>query len=114
MNKTILFLAIYLVSSAIQAQQIGLPFSKFYSSKEYNGGIQNYAIGQDPNGLLYVANNFGLLEYDGTSWARYSLPNSTKIRDILVENNGRIYIAAQGQLDISVQMSLATLNSYHG
>lgn len=97
MNKTILFLAIYLVSSAIQAQQIGLPFSKFYSSKEYNGGIQNYAIGQDPNGLLYVANNFGLLEYDGTSWARYSLPNSTKIRDILVENNGRIYIAAQGQ-----------------
>jgi DNA-binding CsgD family transcriptional regulator/ligand-binding sensor domain-containing protein len=77
---------------------LGIPFSKYYSSKDYNGGIQNFSIGQDKNGLIYVANNFGLLEYDGTSWDRYALPNSTKIRDILIENNGRIYVAGQGQL----------------
>ncbi|WP_304517792.1 two-component regulator propeller domain-containing protein [Cecembia rubra] len=80
------------------AQEFGIPFSKYYSSKEYNGGIQNFSIGQDQNGLIYVANNFGLLEYDGTTWERHPLPNSTKIRDLLIENNKRIYIAGQGQL----------------
>jgi DNA-binding CsgD family transcriptional regulator len=79
------------------AQEIGLPFSKYYSSKEYQGGIQNFSIGQDENGLIYAANNFGLLEYDGSSWNRYGIPNSTKIRDLLTDNNGRIYIAGQGQ-----------------
>lgn len=79
------------------SQQLGLPFSKYYSSQEYNGGIQNFAITQSESGLIYVANNFGLLEYDGTTWRRYSLPNSTKIRDVLIDNIGHIYTSGQGE-----------------
>jgi ligand-binding sensor domain-containing protein/DNA-binding CsgD family transcriptional regulator len=79
------------------AQSPGLPFSKFYSSKEYQGGIQNFAITQSISGLIYVANNFGLLEYDGTTWRRYSLPNSTKIRDVFIDERGIIYVAGQGE-----------------
>jgi hypothetical protein len=47
--------------SISHAQVPGLPFSKFYSSKEYQGGIQNFSITQSISGLIYVANNFGLL-----------------------------------------------------
>jgi ligand-binding sensor domain-containing protein/DNA-binding CsgD family transcriptional regulator len=83
---------------AVFSQDLGFPFAKYFSSKEYNGGIQNYNIKQDQNGIIYVANNFGLLEYDGTTWDRYPIPNSTKIRDLHIDPNGRIYIAAQGQL----------------
>jgi len=98
MQKTIFLLLFSFLLGYAQAQELGLPFSKYFSSKEYNGGIQNYAFSQDQNGLIYVANNFGLLEYDGTKWERYSIPNSTKIRDLFIESNGRIFIAAQGQM----------------
>ncbi|KEO75562.1 regulator [Anditalea andensis] len=83
--------------SKTYGQQLGLPFSKYYSSHEYKGGIQNFAFTQSESGLIYVANNFGLLEYDGTTWRRYSLPNSTKIRDIFINDNGFIYTAGQGE-----------------
>lgn len=79
------------------AQSPGLPFSKFYASKEYQGGIQNFSFTQSISGLIYVANNFGLLEYDGTTWRRYSLPNSTKIRDVHIDERGIIYVAGQGE-----------------
>lgn len=88
----------FFVSFGTYGQQPGLPFSKYYSSQEYNGGIQNFAITQSEAGLIYVANNFGLLEYDGTTWRRYSLPNSTKIRDVLIDDNGLIYTSGQGEL----------------
>ncbi|GHB27043.1 two-component regulator propeller domain-containing protein [Mongoliitalea lutea] len=87
-----------ILSFQISAQELGLPFYHYFSSKEYDGGMQNYAIGQNKYGIIYSANNFGLLEYDGGTWERYALPNSTKIRDFYIESNGRIYVAGQGQL----------------
>lgn len=79
------------------SQTPGLPFSKYYSSKDYNGGTQNFAISQSSSGLIYIANNFGLLEYDGASWRRYPLPNSTKVRDVLLDERGIIYTSGQGE-----------------
>ncbi|WP_236136485.1 two-component regulator propeller domain-containing protein [Mongoliitalea daihaiensis] len=86
------------MSTQLTAQEMGLPFYHYFSSKEYDGGMQNYAISQNKYGIIYTANNFGLLEYDGGNWERYGLPNSTKIRDLYIENDGRIYVAGQGQL----------------
>lgn len=83
--------------SAAQAQVPGLPFSKYYSSNDYQGGIQNFAFTQSTSGMIYVANNFGLLEYDGTEWRRYSLPNSTKIRDVAIDEFGTIYVSGQAE-----------------
>ncbi|WP_143960925.1 triple tyrosine motif-containing protein [Litoribacter populi] len=90
----ILFLFLTLNFSA-SAQNLGLPFSKYYSSEEYQGGIQNFSIAQSETGLIYVANNFGLLEYDGTTWRRYSLPNSTKVRDVVIDDSGKILTSGQ-------------------
>lgn len=74
----------------------GLPFSTYFSSEDYQGGMQNWSVTQGPEGLLYVANNFGLLEYDGSGWNLYRLPSSTKIRDVKAGNNGYVYVAGQG------------------
>lgn len=97
MKHSLIFLFLIFVTWNTLAQSPGLPFSKFYSSKEYQGGMQNFSITQSISGLIYVANNFGLLEYDGTSWRRFSLPNSTKIRDVLIDERGIIYVAGQGE-----------------
>lgn len=79
------------------AQVPGYPFSTYYSSQIYQGGIQNYAISQNEWGLIYVANNFGMLEYDGSSWRRFSLRNSTKVRDVLVLDTQTILASGQGE-----------------
>lgn len=79
------------------AQVPGYPFSTYYSSQIYQGGIQNYAVSQNEWGLIYVANNFGMLEYDGSSWRRFSLRNSTKVRDVLVLDTQTILASGQGE-----------------
>ena len=46
----------------------GLPFITNYGAATYKAGIQNWDIIEDDQGLLYVANNLGLLEFDGQNW----------------------------------------------
>ncbi|MEM7107618.1 MAG: triple tyrosine motif-containing protein [Bacteroidota bacterium] len=90
--------ALFLISHSLPAQEInlGLPFIHQYSTSEYRAGIQNWSIGQDKRGLIYVANNFGVLEYDGSQWIRYQVVNGTKVRDLALAENGFIYVANQG------------------
>ncbi|WP_236587498.1 triple tyrosine motif-containing protein [Marivirga aurantiaca] len=73
-----------------------MPFSKYYSSQDYVGGIQNWKITQSSEGLIYVANNFGLLEFDGTHWERYTLERGTKCRYVFINADGKIYVSGQG------------------
>ncbi len=74
------------------------PLSTFFESSVYNGGIQNWRFAQDSSGLLYVANSFGLLEFDGKNWTRYDVPNSTKTRALHIDENNTIFVGGQGQL----------------
>jgi ligand-binding sensor domain-containing protein/DNA-binding CsgD family transcriptional regulator len=74
----------------------GLPFINNYSPEEYGAGIQNWQITQDDRGMIYVANNFGVLEYDGSAWYLYPVPNGTKIRSAAINKQGKIFIGSQG------------------
>ena len=73
----------------------GLPLVTNYSPENYRAGIQNWDIIQDNSGLIYAANNLGLLEFDGFSWERYEI-NNTKVRSIYQGSDGRIYVGSQG------------------
>ncbi|MCC5919561.1 MAG: two component regulator three y domain-containing protein [Cyclobacteriaceae bacterium] len=79
-----------------QFKSPGLPFSTYFSSQDYQGGIQNWTITQGTEGIIYVANNFGLLEYDGLNWSRHILGLGVKCRDVCIGDNGLIYVAGQG------------------
>lgn len=72
----------------------GLPFISNYDPESYRAGIQNWDITQDVNGLLYVANNLGLLEYDGSTWRSYPI-TGTKIRSIFIGTDKKIYVGSQ-------------------
>ena len=67
-----------------------LPPVTNHSSLDYKGGNQNWAITQSENNYLYVANNEGLLEYNGENWNTYASPNGTILRCVLARN-GKIY-----------------------
>lgn len=91
-----LSLCIAWISGAAQSPLSGLPHVRVFNSLEYRGGIQNWSIAQDFRGIVYVANNFGLLEYDGVSWQMLGVRNGTKVRSVAVDGSGRIFVGSQG------------------
>lgn len=95
----ILFILLYSTSSlclVAQNNQLGgLPLIQNYGPEEYNAGIQNWSIIQQNGGMLYVANNIGLLEFDGHTWERYAVPNRTKIRSLFIDQEENIFVGSQ-------------------
>lgn len=58
-----------LFSLDAQNVKLGLPEVEFYDRDIYGGGSQNWKIVQSSSGLLYFANHYGLLSFDGSRWA---------------------------------------------
>ena len=75
-----------------------VPLNEHFDSDNYNGGIQNWAFDQNSEGILYVANNDGLLEFDGRKWNKYEVPFSTRLRAVKVDSQDRIFVGGQGQI----------------
>jgi AraC family transcriptional regulator, chitin signaling transcriptional activator len=77
------------LSLQLNAQEL-LPFVENYSKSNYQGDNQiwNVVLGND--NAMYFANNYYLLRYDGVKWEKYTLPNKTIIRSIMVDGD-RIY-----------------------
>lgn len=102
MKKTpfTLFLFIFFCFSTLigQSQRVGSPSITNFSRADYQAGTQNWAIQQDEKGILYFGNNKGLLEFDGTNWRTFPLPNGTIVRSVNFDKNGRIYIGGQDEL----------------
>jgi AraC family chitin signaling transcriptional activator len=72
------FLLIFILS--LNAQELPL-INKFYP-EDYNAESQNWSISQSNNGFIYVANNKGLLEFNGANWNLYPTPNQTIMRSV--------------------------------
>ena len=70
-----------LLASA-QIKDIGLPFIVNHQRNVYNASTQNWSITQSKKGFMYFANNDGILEYDGTSWKLYPVPNGSVVRSV--------------------------------
>ena len=68
-----------------------------FSKKQYHAGTQNWDATQDSNGVMYWANNEGLLQYDGSRWSCYPVSNKTVVRAVAYDAGSRIYVGAQGE-----------------
>jgi len=77
---------------------MGLPDVINYSKEKYLAGLQNWDIKQDSNGIIYIANNEGLLSFDGTFWNLYQLPNKTIVRSVEIGVDNKIYVGGQDEL----------------
>jgi len=54
-------------------------FIKNYGLSEYKASSQNWDLLVSPDGILYVANNSGLLTFDGNNWILYELPDKSSV-----------------------------------
>jgi diguanylate cyclase (GGDEF)-like protein len=53
---------------------------------------KNFAVAQGSDGIVYVGNQEGVLEFDGEAWRLLRLPNQEIVRSLLAAPDGRIYV----------------------
>jgi DNA-binding CsgD family transcriptional regulator/ligand-binding sensor domain-containing protein len=81
-----------------QSSNIGISPIHNFDKTTYSGSPQNWDIAQGKNGLMYFANNAGLLAFDGKYWQCYKVSNQTVVRSVKIADDGKIYVGAQGEL----------------
>lgn len=70
-----------------------MPIISYYNSFTYHYGMQNWCCTQDDRGIMYFANNNGVLSFDGYSWRTIALPSKGLVRSILADGD-RIYVGS--------------------
>ncbi|WP_161554439.1 helix-turn-helix and ligand-binding sensor domain-containing protein [Sinomicrobium soli] len=86
----LLFLLCF-VSRTVMGQET-LPVSGF-GPETYRAGNQNWMLSQDDSRHIYIANNSGLLEYNGAQWHLNQTGDGGVVRSVMVSEN-RIYTGA--------------------
>ncbi|MCF8308159.1 MAG: hypothetical protein K9I68_04030 [Bacteroidales bacterium] len=87
----IAFLGVWSASIVGQIKTTGLPYIRDYPKSDYKAGTQNWDICQDERGIMYFANNDGVLQYDGANWRTYSLANNSIVRNVEISEEGTLY-----------------------
>ncbi|MDT0643086.1 histidine kinase [Zunongwangia sp. F363] len=65
----------------LTAQGLNPPIQNF-SAVDYDAASQNWDIAIDKDGIIYSANNQGLLSYDGQRWELFPLETGATIRSV--------------------------------
>ena len=73
-------ICLFLINIKIISQEV--PPINVYTTEDYGAENQNWSISQDLNKFIYIANNKGLLEFNGASWQLYPTPNETIMRSV--------------------------------
>lgn len=76
----------------------GYSFVKNYQKEKYNAATQSWDIDQDDRKILYFANNDGLLEFDGSFWRLYPLPNNSIVRSVCIDSEHKIWVGGFNQI----------------
>ena len=77
---------IVLMINLTYSQQLVPPIQNF-SPIVYKAASQNWDIAVDNRGIIYAANNEGLLVFDGLSWELLSLESESIIRSVHVKGD---------------------------
>lgn len=96
------FLFLFLLVFTAQAQQIpekGVPQLENYTPVQYNNQGKVWDIDSAPNGIVYMAADRGLLEFDGQNWISFSGSDGFT-RSVHVVNDSLIYTGSD--LDFGV------------
>ncbi|ARV09405.1 LuxR family transcriptional regulator [Winogradskyella sp. PC-19] len=84
--EKIAFYLIYIFFITSASAQEFPPIERF-TPQDYKADDQNWSISQDNDKNIYVANNKGLLEYNGARWNLYTLADQSIIRSVAVIND---------------------------
>ncbi|WP_299520414.1 triple tyrosine motif-containing protein [Winogradskyella sp.] len=81
LNKALIFIE-FLIGISLFAQEI--PPIQIFTQQDYQAEDQNWDISQDNEGIVYFANNKGLLRYNSARWELFPSPNQSILRSVNV------------------------------
>jgi len=96
-NKKKIFLVLTLLSIIFQInaqnfnRQFGMPFILNFDAKAYHAHEQNFDVLQADNGKMYFANFAGILEFDGTNWAKIPMNSGMRTLCLAMNKKGRVF-----------------------
>lgn len=70
-----------------------LPVVTNFGARQYSGQLQNWDATQMPDGTICVANNDGVLTFDGYTWRKYRVPGNHIVRSVMADGN-RLYVGS--------------------
>ncbi len=69
-----------------------------FTPYEYRAGIQNIDFAQNRDMTLFVANNLGVLSFNGNQWKTHNFKTGIKKRSLAFDqSNNRLYVGSQGE-----------------
>ncbi len=86
----------FALKQPVQAFSGKYPIRNF-TSTEYKAGIQNIDFAQNRDKTLFVANNLGVLAYNGNTWEVHAARTGKKERSLAFDEQAkRLYVGSQG------------------
>lgn len=71
---------------------------KNFTPNDYGAGIQNIDFAQNRDMALFVANNLGVLSFNGNKWQTHAFQTGKKQRSLAFdESTERLYVGSQGE-----------------
>ena len=75
-----------------------IPTLRNFTPLDYEGGTQNWSINVLDDNIMAIANNIGLLFYDGDKWQSYPVSNYSSVRSVFYERKThRIFVGASDE-----------------
>ncbi|MFC2145888.1 response regulator [Acidobacteriota bacterium] len=74
-------------------------YCRNYHPRDYINQPQNWCILQDKRGIIYVANQGAVMEFDGVSWREISVPNKA-VRSLAMDDKGIIYVGGRNEIGL--------------
>ena len=87
----LIFLFLFLATKGSIPQVIN------FTTKDYNGHSINYDIEQDSSGIIYIANAYGVLEYDGRSFRKIPLVQGKSAISLSKDYSGKIFVGSSSE-----------------
>lgn len=100
MNLRNFFILMFLMSTFLLKGQFSKPFVKNYTPKDYNAFFQNWDAVQDKKGVMYFANNYGVLVFSGNKWDVIGATNGSIIRSLVLNNEGKVVAGGYNEIGI--------------
>lgn len=94
--KVLLVLLLYSCVLVAEVKRTGTPRVKNYTSISIPAGTQTWMVTRNEAGMMYFANNDGVVEFDGIYWRVFPLPGKTLVRSVMA-SGGRIYAGGHNE-----------------
>ncbi|NRA82342.1 MAG: hypothetical protein HRU22_00685, partial [Gammaproteobacteria bacterium] len=84
-------------SDAHSNNELGNAIIEIFDPAEFDGDGSNWYMEQHSNGIMFLANSFGLYSFDGTKWRKHPQSGPGHINQFTILDD-RIYVGLKGEL----------------